>query len=204
MEQTDRQKTFVCPPPSLSFMITTTTIHSFISFSLSESSSGVCNNNDDDFCCRCFCTTDWKTLRLPLLFFVCKRAANPTRVAAADQVLPPRVISEFFISEIIINSFEVIIILKQKKCFFPKKTQSSRRRLRRHKVLSSVCGLSTLFGGRRAFFAARCFCFLDLIFKFFEALKTSTFCFPLIRAHLIRRGSSYPSSSRGEERSGQP
>lgn len=56
-------------------------------------------------------------LRLPLLFFVCKRA-NPTRAAAADQVLPPRVISHlqlFCISEIIINSSEVIIILKQEK-----------------------------------------------------------------------------------------
>ena len=157
MEQTDRRPLSVLHLLSLSFMITTTTIHSFISFSLSEreSSSGVCNNNDDDFCCRCFCTTDWKTLRLPLLFFVCKRAANPTRVAAADQVLPPRVISVqlFGISEIIINSAEVIIILK--KAVPEDKVLGG---FGASKVLSSVCGLSTLFCGRRAFF--RCSLFL--------------------------------------------
>lgn len=125
MEQTaaDRRPLSVLHLLSFSFMITTTTIHSFISFSLSESSSGVCNNNDD-FCCRCFCTTDWKNF--VFLFYSSyanERIQHELLLLIKFYHHALSLWNFVLISEIIINSSDVIIILR--KSFFLKKTKFS-------------------------------------------------------------------------------
>lgn len=137
MEQTDRQKTFVCPPPSLSLFYDHHH-HSFISFSLSESSSGVCNNNDDFCCCcRCFCTTDWKNF--VFLFYSSyanERIQHELLLLIKFYHHALSLTCNFFVSLKLSSTLLRWLSSWNRKSFVPKKTQSSRRlRLRQGPVI---------------------------------------------------------------------